>query len=115
MRLTNLRGYVSLACLTFFVGLPVAKSFVQQASIGQDIRRIQLEYSVRGAQTFRARLEEIVERAPLDPDVVKIQMQENRREARVQVDIWYPSRMDILFFPIERQVHIRKDIPLIPL
>ncbi|MEM7585169.1 MAG: hypothetical protein AAF560_17400 [Acidobacteriota bacterium] len=115
MRWTNLRGYLSLACLAFFVGLPIVKSFLQQASIGQDIRRIQLEYSMRGPHGFRARLDEIVERAPLDPKDVKIQMQENRREARVLVDVWYPSRMEILFFPIERQVHIREEIPLTPL
>ncbi len=115
MRWASLRGYVSLAFLTMFIGLPIVKSFAQQVSIGQDVRRIQMEYSLRGPQTFRARLDEIVERAPLDPAEVKIQLQENQHEATLLVEIWYLSKMKILFYPFERQVLIREELSLVPL
>ncbi len=115
MRSGNLRLYLFLAALAFFVVIPVVKSALQEASLGQDIRAIQMEYSMYGAESFRARLNEIVERAPLDPREVDIRIQESRPEARVLIEIRYVSRMRILFYPFERQVLVRREIPLVPL
>ena len=111
----NNKLYLFLALLGVFVVIPVVKSTLQEVSIGQDLRRIELEYSMYGPQTFRERLEEIVERAPLDLADVDIRMRENRPEAKVLVEIRYLSRMEIFFYPIERQVVIQEEIPLVPL
>ena len=111
----NLKVYLFLAILTFFVVIPVVKSALQEASIGQDIRSIEMEYSMYGAQKFRQRLDEIIRRAPLDPNEVKIRVQENEPQATVQVEVRYVSRMKVLFFPIERQVVIEREIQRVPL
>ncbi len=115
MRSGSTKLLIFLAVLIFFVGIPVAKSVLQEMSIGQDLRRAGLEYSLRGAETFRAKLDEIVRRAPLDPVEVQIQVQERRPQAKVLVEIRYVSRMKILFYPMERQVVVREEIPLVPL
>lgn len=112
---SKLRDYALMAALIGLVVVPVAKSGLQQMSIGQDLRRIQYEYSLHGPVQFRQRLVELVRRAPLDPEDVDIRMQENEREAKVLIEISYPSRMEILFYPIERQVVVREEIPLIHL
>ena len=116
MRSGSTRLLLFLAVLIFFVGIPVAKSFLQEMSIGQDLRRIQNEYSLHGAETFRKRVDEIVVRAPLDPAEVEIRIQEQRPRARVRVEIRYVSRMSLLFFiPVERRVVVREEIPLVDL
>ena len=115
MRSSNFRFYLFIAALVVFGVLPVVKSGLQQASLGQDLRRIQYEYSIHGPVTFRARLDEIVRRAPLDPENVKIRMQEDQKRAKVLIEIRYPSRMEILFYPVEREVVVREEIPLVPL
>lgn len=115
MQSESLKPYLLLAVLTFFVGLPIVKSFMQEMSIGQDIRRIQMEYSLNGAKNFRARLDEIVRRAPLDPAEVEIRVRANEQAAKVLVEVRYLSRMKILFYPFERQVALREEIPLVPL
>lgn len=115
MRSGNFRLYLFLAVLALFVVIPVVKSTLQEVSIGQDLRRAKLEYSMYGPERFRERLDEIVTRAPLDPAVVDIQMTENRPEAKVVIEIRYLSRMRILLFPVDRQVVVREEIPLVPL
>ena len=115
MRSSSFKSYLFLAAVTLFVVLPIVKSGLQQASLGQDIRRIRLEYSLYGPVSFRARLDELVRRAPLDPKEVEIRMHESPKEAKVLVEISYPSRMEILFYPVERQVVVREELPLIPL
>ncbi len=111
----NFKLYLFLAVLALLVVMPIVKSSLQEASLGQDIQSIQMEYSMYGAKAFRTRLEEIVQRAPLDLDQVDIKIEENRLEARVLVEIRYASRMNILFYPFERQVVVRREIPLVPL
>ncbi len=111
----NFKVYLFLGILTLFVVIPVVKSALQEASLGQDIRSIGMEYSMFGAKAFRDRLDEIVLRAPLDPKEVKIRIQENEPQATVLVELEYVSRMKILFYPIERQVVIHQEIPLVPL
>ncbi len=111
----NLKLYLFLGVLTFFVVVPVVQSALQEASIGQDIRRVQEEYSMYGHDPFRARLEEIVERAPLDLREVEIKIQEKKPQAKVLIEIRYISRMKVLFFPLNRKVVVRQEIPLIPL
>ncbi len=111
----NFKLYLFLAVLALLVVMPIVKSSLQEASLGQDIQSIQMEYSMYGAKAFRTRLEEIVQRAPLDLDQVDIKIEENRPEARVLVEIRYASRMKILFYPFERQVVVRREIPLVPL
>ncbi len=115
MRQGNLKLYLFLAALAFFVVLPVVKSAVQEASLGQDVRSIQMEYSMYGREPFRERLIEIVERAPLDPAKVDIRIQEKRPQAKVLIEIRYASQMKIFFVPISRQVVVRQEIPLVPL
>ncbi len=111
----NFKLYLFLAVLAFFVVIPVVKSALQEASIGQDIRGIRMEYSMYGVEAFRKRLIEIVERAPLDPKEVDIKIQEREIEARVLIEIRYVSRMKVLFYPVERNVVVRREIPLVPL
>lgn len=111
----NFKLYVFLIVLTFFVVMPMVQSALQEASIGQDIRSVQEEYSMYGREPFRARLEEIVERAPLDLREVEIKIQEKKPQAKVLIEIRYLSRMKILLFPLKRKVLIRQEIPLIPL
>ncbi len=112
----NFKLYLFLAVLTLFVVVPVVKSALQEASLGQDIRSIEMEYSMYGQEAFRGRLIEIVERAPLDPEEVDIQIRENRPEAKVLIEIRYVSRMRVLlFYPVERQVVVRREILLVPL
>ncbi len=115
MRSGNFRLYVFLAVLALFVVMPVVRSTLQEVSLGQDLRRIRMEYSMYGAEAFRARLDDLVRRAPLDPTDVEIQMVENRREANVMGEIRYQSRMTILFFPVARPVVVREELPLVPL
>lgn len=115
MRSSNFKFYLFMAAVIFFVILPIVKSGLQEMSLGQDLRRIQYEYSMAGPVAFRARLDELVRRAPLDPKEVKISMRENEREAKVLIEIEYPSRMEIFFYPVERQVVVREEIPLVPL
>ena len=115
MRSGKFKLYLFLAVLAFFVVIPVAKSALQEASIGQDIRSIQMEYSMYGIEAFRGRLVEIIERAPLDPREVEIKIQEREIEAKVLIEIRYVSRMKIFFYPVERQVVVRREIPLVPL
>ncbi len=112
---SNFKSYLFLAVVIVFVILPVVKSGLQEMSLGQDLRRIQYEYSMHGPVSFRARLDELVRRAPLDPEIVEIRMRENEREAKVLIEIRYPSRMEILFYPIEREVVVREEIPLVRL
>ncbi|MEM7352542.1 MAG: hypothetical protein AAF657_17210 [Acidobacteriota bacterium] len=107
--------YLLLAMVIFFVGLPITKSFLQEMSIGQDIRRIDTEYSLHGAKYFRERLDEIILRSTLDPKRVAIQVQENQRTAKVLVEVRYLSRLNIVVFPLEREVVVREEIPLVPL
>ncbi len=111
----NFKLFLFLAVLALLVVIPVVKSAVQEASLGQDIRSIRTEYSMIGREAFRARLVEIVERAPLDPKEVEIKIEERRPQAEVLVEIRYVSRMKILFYPIERKVVVRQQIPLVPL
>ena len=115
MRSGNFKLYLFLAVLTLFVVMPIVKSALQEASLGQDVRRIEMEYSMLGREAFRARLNEIVERAPLNPEEVEIRMQEREPQAKVLIEIRYVSRMNVLFYPFERQVVVRKEIPLVPL
>ena len=115
MRSGNIKLYVFLAVLALFVVMPVVRSTLQEVSLGQDIRRIRMEYSMYGAEAFRERLVDIIRRAPLDPADVDIQMTEDRRTSNVLVEIRYLSRMQILFFPIERQVVVSEELPLVPL
>ncbi len=115
MRSRNLRLYLLLAVLAFFVVIPAAKSVLQEASLGQDIRSIQMEYSMYGVEAFRKRLVEIIERAPLDPGEVDIKIQEREIEAKVLIEIRYVSRMKVLFFPVDRNVVVRRELPLAPL
>lgn len=109
----NIRLYLLLGMLALFVALPVVKSVLQEASLGQDIRSIQMEYSMFGREKFRSRLTEILKRAPLDPDEVQIRMQEDEAQGKVLIEIRYVSRMKILFYPFERQVVVRRDIPFV--
>ena len=109
------RLYLFLAVVTLFVVIPLVKSALQEASLGQDIRSIQMEYSMVGRDAFRKRLDEIVKRAPLDPKEVDIRIEERRPQAKVLIEIRYVSRMKILFYPFERQVTVREEIPLVPL
>ncbi len=111
----NFKLYLFLAVLALFIVIPVVKSSLQEASIGQDIRSIQTEYSMIGREAFRARLVEIIKRAPLDPREVKIEIEERRAQGEVLVEIRYVSRMKILFYPFERRVVVRQEIPLVPL
>lgn len=115
MRSGNLKLYLFLAVLTFFVVVPIVKSALQEASLGQDIRSIKMEYSMHGRDAFRERLNEIVERAPLDLAKVDIRIEEKRPQAKVLVEIRYASEMKILFYPVHRQVLVRQEIPLVPL
>ncbi len=115
MRSGNFKLFLFLAALTFLVVMPVVKSALQEASIGQDIRGVQMEYSMYGREPFRERLNEIVERAPLDLEDVNIRIQEQRPQAKVLIEIRYASEMKILFVPVKRQVVVRQEIPLVPL
>ena len=112
---SKLKGWVLMAAFVGLVVVPVVKSGLQEMSLGQDLRRIQYEYSLRGPVEFRNRLVELVRRAPLDPEDVKIQMRENELEGKVLIEIRYPSRMEIFFCPFERQVVVREEIPLVAL
>ncbi len=111
----NFKLYLFTGILILLVVIPIAKSVIQESSIGQDIRGIQMEYSMRGAESFRARLNEIVLRAPLDPEQVEILIQEDRSRGKAMVEIRYVSRMLVLFYPFERQVVVQQEIPLVPL
>lgn len=115
MRSGNFKIYIFLAVLTLFVVVPIVKSALQEASLGQDIRSIQMEYSMYGRAPFRERLNEIVERAPLDLGKVDIRIEEKRPQAKVLIEIRYASPMKIFFIPIDRQVFIQQEIPLVPL
>ncbi len=115
MRSGNFKLFLFLAVLTFFVVLPIVKSALQEASIGQDIRSAQIEYSMYGREPFRERLNEIVERAPLNLGEVDIKIEEKRPQAKVLIEIRYPSRMKIFFVPVTRNVIVRQEIPLVPL
>ncbi len=115
MRQGNFKLYLFLAILSFLVVLPVVKSALQEASLGQDVRSIQTEYSMGGREAFRARLVEIVKRAPLDPDEVEIKIEEKRPQAKVLIEIRYVSRMKILFYPLDRKVVVQQEIPFVPL
>lgn len=115
MRSVNFKLYLFLAGLAFLVVVPIVKSALQEASLGQDIRSIQMEYSMYGRGPFRERLHEIVERAPLELEKVEIRIQEKRPQAKVLIEIHYASPMKILFIPVKRQVVVRQEIPLVPL
>ncbi len=112
----NFKLYLFLGVLGAFVVMPIIKSALQEASIGQDIRSIEMEYSMYGRGPFRARLEEIVERAPLNLARVEIKMQEKRPQAKVLIEIRYASQMKFfMFLPLNREVVISQEIPLVPL
>ena len=113
--MTNYKLYFFLAVLALFIIVPMWKSQIQEGSLGKDLFFIRMEYSLRGREWFREKLNEIILRAPLDPKDVEIRMQENRSESNVLIEIRYVSRMKILFYPIERQVVVRREIPLVPI
>ncbi len=107
--------YLLLIVLALFVAVPFVKSALQESSIGTDLRRAGTEYSLRGPEAFRKRVDQILVRAPLDPAEVEVRIEEQRPQARVLIEIRYVSRMKILFYPVERQVVVREEIPLVPL
>ncbi len=109
------RLYLGAAVLVIFVAMPWVRHGLQQQTIEQDIQSIGVDYSMHGPASFRARLEEVVRRAQLDPKEVKISTREDKHTSSVAVEIRYLSRFKILFFPVERRVVIEKKIPLIPL
>ena len=104
--------YLFLAVLLLLIAVPVGRYMLQKSSIEQDIRSIGMEYSLRGPKKFRDNLDEVIRRARLDPKDVEIQVTEKKQESKVLVEVRYPGQMKILFFPIERPVVIRQEIPL---
>ena len=71
----NFKRYVFIALLAFFVAMPIAKSALQEASIEHDLQRLQMEYSTSGPEVFRARVDDVLRRAPLNPKDVEVQIQ----------------------------------------
>ena len=108
------RFYMLLAVLVLVVGVPLGRHEIQKISIGQDIRGISLEYSLKGPKWFRERLDEVLRRARLDPKDVEIQIKENKQESKVLIEVRYVTRHKILFFPLERSVVIQRQIRLYP-
>jgi len=105
--------YVGFLLLLVLLLAPIVRSHLQQVAVEQDLHGIRLDYSLLGAEKFRARLNEVVLRNGLDLDQVEIQLKENRRESTAQVEIRYPSRMSFVI-PWTRDVEIHKRILLRP-
>ena len=115
MRSNNFNLYLLLALLALFIVAPIARNKLQEMSIAQDIDSIQIEYSMYGRKAFRAKLDDVLERARLNPKEAKIEIKEDRRQSKASVEVRYLSRMKILFFPVERPVVIRRQIQLFEL
>lgn len=103
------RSFVKFAIfLAVFLttAVPYAQFIIQRNALDSDIGRIMLDYGTAGEEGFRKRLDQVCEKALLEPGSYDVTIDEDSYTSEVVVTLSYTARFKILFMEHSQEVEL---------
>lgn len=107
--------FLLVSTFVFYVCVPVARHLIQRYTLASNLQQIMIDYNLSGRNQFEDKVYGIISRSGVATDRVKIKIREDLDRHRMSVEIHYVSEMKLLGLPVNQDVIIRSETPMLEL